>query len=43
MDPFGRSPRLARQDDMLALAAMLTLLSKLRGGADDRDADDQGT
>ena len=43
MDPFGRSPRPARQDDMLALAAMLTLLSKLRGGEDDRDADDQGT
>ena len=27
MDPFGRSPRPARQDDMLSLAAMLTLLS----------------
>jgi hypothetical protein len=42
-DPSGAPRGPARQDDMLSLAAMLALLSRLPRGEDDRDADDQGT
>ena len=41
--PSGAPRGPALQHDMLSLAAMLTLLSSLLGGEDDRDADDQGT